>query len=87
MTLISNVRGDPKELITLLKNKLGSGGVHKDGKIEIQGEHVEAVSAILLSIKGVVEGAKRDKTPPPPPASREDMISRDTERKERGKQR
>jgi len=87
VSVISNVRGDPSELITVLKTKLGSGGFFKDGKIEVQGEHVEVITAVLLKLKGVVVGAKREKTPPPPPEPQEEPISRDVERKERGKQR
>jgi predicted translation initiation factor SUI1 len=39
-----------KELATRLKTKCGSGGTAKDGRIEIQGDHRDTVSAELQKI-------------------------------------
>ena len=36
-----------KELATLLKNKCGTGGTAKDGRIEIQGDHRDKIAAEL----------------------------------------
>ncbi|MBN9122902.1 MAG: stress response translation initiation inhibitor YciH [Planctomycetes bacterium] len=36
-----------KELATLLKNRCGTGGTAKDGRIEIQGDHRDKIAAEL----------------------------------------
>ena len=58
VTLISNVRGDKGELIQMLKHALGCGGraVAHD-KVEIQGDHADAIQGLLLRHVGV--GAMR----------------------------
>jgi len=37
-----------RELLTELKRKVGTGGALKDGVLEIQGDHVERVIALLV---------------------------------------
>lgn len=39
-----------KELATLLKNKCGTGGTAKDGRIEIQGDHREKLVVELENL-------------------------------------
>ncbi len=50
MTIIEGITEEvkPKELTKKLKTKLACGGTYKDGKIELQGKHVEKVKKILL---------------------------------------
>jgi translation initiation factor 1 len=50
--VINGIPGTPttiKELAGILKKKCGCGGTVKDGVIEIQGDHREAISAELLA--------------------------------------
>jgi translation initiation factor 1 len=39
-----------KDLTKQLKAKLACGGTHKDGKIELQGSHVQRVKEILVKM-------------------------------------
>ncbi len=51
VTVIGGLQHDPatfEELLKTLKKSLGAGGTFKDGEIEIQGDHREAVSAFFL---------------------------------------
>ena len=41
---------DVKEVARMLKNKLACGGTIKDGKIELQGEHLKKVKPILIEL-------------------------------------
>jgi translation initiation factor 1 len=41
---------DLPELASLLKARCGAGGTVKDGKIEIQGEHIDDAEAVLRSL-------------------------------------
>lgn len=50
MTIIGGFDGDKadaKRLLTTLKSKCACGGAIKDGLLELQGEHVKKVQAIL----------------------------------------
>ena len=50
MTIVAGFSGDKvaaKRLLSLLKTKCACGGALKDGLIELQGEHVKKVKAIL----------------------------------------
>ena len=66
VTVIGNVKGDKDELIKLLKHSLGCGG-HAVGPmvVEIQGDHHDAIQALLLkhggtdTMKGVAGLKKR----------------------------
>jgi translation initiation factor 1 len=54
VTLVAGVEGGEKVLAPLakaMKARCGAGGTVKDGVIEIQGEHVESLLA-LLSAEG-----------------------------------
>jgi translation initiation factor 1 len=50
---------DAKEVAKALKNKLACGGTIKDGKIELQGEHLKKVKPILMDL-GFPESAIED---------------------------
>ena len=50
VTIVSDLKlsdDDLKELCTRLKNRCGSGGTAKDNRIEIQGDHRDAIAAEL----------------------------------------
>lgn len=50
VTVVRGVPGDPAALVKMgqeLKAACGSGGTVKDGVIEVQGDHVEKVMALL----------------------------------------
>eukprot|EP00873_Tetraselmis_striata_P037945 jgi/Tetstr1/458209/TSEL_044697.t1 len=49
VTVIRNVSGDPGALVAELKGALGTGGVARDGCIEIQGDHEERVHKFLMA--------------------------------------
>ena len=51
VTVIGGLQHDPatfEDLLKTLKKNLGAGGTFKDGEIEIQGDHREAISAFFL---------------------------------------
>ncbi len=52
MTVIQGLTKDVdiKELTKKLKQKLACGGTHKDGVIELQGNHVEKVKEELMKL-------------------------------------
>ncbi len=53
MTMIEGLRisaKDGEKLLKQLKAKLGTGGTLKDGSLEIQGDHCDAVMAELTRI-------------------------------------
>ncbi len=41
---------DVKKIAKELKNELACGGTYKDGKIELQGDHVKKVKPILVKL-------------------------------------
>lgn len=41
---------DVRSITKLLKNKIGTGGTFKDGKIILQGNHKEAVIKLLIAL-------------------------------------
>lgn len=47
VTLIGNVSGDGAALLKLLRKHCATGGVFKDGAVELQGDHRDKVSAWL----------------------------------------
>ena len=50
VTVIGGLQHDPatfEDLLKTLKKSLGAGGTFKDGEIEIQGDHREAVAAFF----------------------------------------
>lgn len=62
--LITLVQGlskdvDIKEIAKTLKSKLACGGTIKDGKIELQGEHIKKVKPILVEL-GFPDNAVED---------------------------
>ncbi len=53
VTVIGGLQHDPatfEDLLKTLKKSMGAGGTFKDGEIEIQGDHREAVSAFFLKL-------------------------------------
>ncbi len=50
VTVVTGIYEDvnPKELTRKLKTKLACGGTYKNGRIELQGNHVDKVKKILL---------------------------------------
>jgi len=48
VTIVEGVQEGGKDLAKKLKTKLAAGGTMKEGKIEIQGEHVSKIKRILL---------------------------------------
>ena len=55
VTVVHNVTGDLDQLCKDLKGAVGSGGVVRDGNVEVQGEHVARTEAFLLK-KGCIKG-------------------------------
>ncbi|XP_032217714.2 uncharacterized protein LOC5517408 [Nematostella vectensis] len=47
VTVVSNVCGDPRTLLTELKRRTGSGGVVRDNAVELQGDHVRFLEDYL----------------------------------------
>jgi len=53
MTIIEGIESDNinlKELTKKLKNKFACGGTHKEGRIELQGDHVRRVKEELIKL-------------------------------------
>ena len=50
VTHLTLAEGDLKALASQLKNRLGTGGTAKDGEIELQGDHREALVPILSQL-------------------------------------
>lgn len=50
VTVIRQVEGDAAALLALLRKQCGAGGVARDGSIEVQGDHKQAVEAILRAL-------------------------------------
>lgn len=47
-TVITGIEEKPESLSSELKAKLGTGGTYKEGKIILQGDHLEAVKNLLI---------------------------------------
>jgi translation initiation factor 1 (eIF-1/SUI1) len=47
VTLLKNIQGDGKELLSLLKKKCACGGDYKEGQLELQGDQTSKVSDFL----------------------------------------
>lgn len=47
VTIVDNVSGDADALLALLKRRCASGGVVREGKVEIQGDHRDRVEELL----------------------------------------
>ena len=52
MTIITNISKDakPKEILKKLKQKLACGGTYKNGKIELQGDHLRRIKDLLVEL-------------------------------------
>ena len=53
MTIIEGIESDNinlKELTKKLKNKFACGGTNKEGRIELQGDHVRRVKEELIKL-------------------------------------
>ncbi len=52
MTVIENVSNDmnPGEILTKLKKRLACGGTYKNGKIELQGNHIRKMENLLTKL-------------------------------------
>lgn len=53
VTVVGGLQHDPatfEDLLKTLKKSLGAGGTFKDGEIEIQGDHREAVAAFFVKL-------------------------------------
>jgi translation initiation factor 1 len=48
VTIVEGVQEGAKELAKKLKTKLAAGGTFKEGRIEIQGDHLQKAKKILL---------------------------------------
>jgi len=55
VTVIRNVTGDVDALLKDLKQALGAGGVIQGNDVEVQGEHMPRVEALLVK-KGCLKG-------------------------------
>ena len=59
VVVIDNAEGDLKALLKDLQGALGTGGVLRDGTVEVQGEqHLERVTQFLLE-SGCIVGASK----------------------------
>ena len=61
MTVIEGLKVNPMhlaEIARLIKQKMGTGGTAKQGRIEIQGEHRDKVASILqeMGVKTIFSG-------------------------------
>jgi len=52
MTIVSNVSKDmrPNEILKKLKQNLACGGTYKNGKIELQGNHIKRIKNLLVKL-------------------------------------
>jgi len=52
MTVVSNISKDmnPEEILSTLKKKLACGGTYKNGKIELQGNHLRKIEELLIKL-------------------------------------
>jgi len=60
VTVLYGVPGsdaDRRQLLKKLKNICGCGGAHKEGRIEIQGDHRDKIMAILSDMNIVAKAA------------------------------
>ncbi|MFP4116621.1 MAG: stress response translation initiation inhibitor YciH [Candidatus Aenigmatarchaeota archaeon] len=57
LTIVENVSEDmnPEELAKKLKKNLACGGTYKEGRIELQGDHLRRIKDILIE-EGFPEG-------------------------------
>jgi translation initiation factor 1 (eIF-1/SUI1) len=53
ITVLRNVEGDLKGVLSLFKQRCGTGGVIRDGAIELQGDHRGILTAYLESLSGI----------------------------------
>jgi translation initiation factor 1 len=52
MTIVDNVTKDmnPEALAKNLKQKLACGGTYKEGRIELQGDHIGKIKDLLVKL-------------------------------------
>lgn len=57
MTIVDNVSEDmnPEKVAKKLKKKLACGGTYKEGRIELQGDHIRKIKDLLVE-QGFPEG-------------------------------
>jgi translation initiation factor 1 (eIF-1/SUI1) len=70
VTVVHNVSGDLDQLCKDLKGAVGSGGVVRDGNVEVQGEHVARTEAFLMK-KGCIKGVSGANKAAAQPVSKE----------------
>ncbi|PCJ54060.1 MAG: hypothetical protein COA73_14730 [Candidatus Hydrogenedentota bacterium] len=47
VTVLDRVSGDTKALLKLLRQRCSAGGSEGDGRVEIQGDHIRVITALL----------------------------------------
>ena len=52
MTVVNNISKDmnPEQILSTLKKKLACGGTYKNGKIELQGNHLRKIEGLLVKL-------------------------------------
>jgi len=64
VVVLSNIEGDVEKLLSILKKKLGTGGVRRDNTIEVSGgkeKHLEAIKNFCIESGCLVGASKQTK--------------------------